>query len=252
MKLFPFAILWIAGSGAAQAEIVVDQQNLAVVREGKRFGISTLVYQPSFVLSRLGQIQSITAGRSGLLSSVDLQLYRFNDANPALPFSVGLVDGEPGDRGVITPLGTFSFTRSDLPTETTAQAGAVFNVDFSSLAYRVTEGQKFSILVSMPPLTTPTSSTISGPTWAFGLQPLDPNDGSALEFLNYTGGFNTVIESDGSRQVTGADRGFRTYVDVGVVPEPASWATMLLGFGAVGYAVRRRRASIRITRVGSI
>ena len=25
------------------------------------------------------------------------------------------------------------------------------------------------------------------------------------------------------------------------VPEPATWAMMLLGFGAVGYAMRRRR-----------
>jgi hypothetical protein len=35
--------------------------------------------------------------------------------------------------------------------------------------------------------------------------------------------------------------------DVGVaaVPEPASWAMMLAGFGAVGYAMRRRKVSYR-------
>ena len=28
---------------------------------------------------------------------------------------------------------------------------------------------------------------------------------------------------------------------MGVVPEPATWAMMLIGFGAVAYAMRRRR-----------
>ena len=29
--------------------------------------------------------------------------------------------------------------------------------------------------------------------------------------------------------------------DIGAIPEPATWATMLLGFGAAGFALRRRR-----------
>jgi hypothetical protein len=32
---------------------------------------------------------------------------------------------------------------------------------------------------------------------------------------------------------------------VGSVPEPASWAMMLVGFGAVGGAVRRQKANVR-------
>jgi hypothetical protein len=36
--------------------------------------------------------------------------------------------------------------------------------------------------------------------------------------------------------------GSTTYnFEVGVVPEPATWAMMLFGFGAVGYSVRRRK-----------
>ena len=35
----------------------------------------------------------------------------------------------------------------------------------------------------------------------------------------------------------------QVYSAAGAVPEPASWMTMILGFGAVGWAVRRRRAA---------
>ena len=34
------------------------------------------------------------------------------------------------------------------------------------------------------------------------------------------------------------------------VPEPATWAMMLLGFGAVGFGMRRQRKSARLVQVG--
>jgi hypothetical protein len=30
------------------------------------------------------------------------------------------------------------------------------------------------------------------------------------------------------------------------IPEPAGWALMMAGFGIVGYAMRRRRATVRL------
>ncbi len=41
------------------------------------------------------------------------------------------------------------------------------------------------------------------------------------------------------------DNGVRVFVNGGAVPEPASWGLMLLGFGAVGAALRVRRRSVR-------
>lgn len=35
----------------------------------------------------------------------------------------------------------------------------------------------------------------------------------------------------------------------GVVPEPATWAMMLMGFGAAGYAIRRRRRSASLPQL---
>lgn len=37
-------------------------------------------------------------------------------------------------------------------------------------------------------------------------------------------------------------------IDAGAVPEPATWAMMLVGFGAAGYAMRIRR-SARVSRI---
>ncbi len=36
---------------------------------------------------------------------------------------------------------------------------------------------------------------------------------------------------------------------VGAVPEPATWAMMLLGFGGIGYSMRRRRKSTMIAQL---
>jgi hypothetical protein len=49
-----------------------------------------------------------------------------------------------------------------------------------------------------------------------------------LNFTNLTGGPNEGI--------------FLDAISITAVPEPATWAMMLLGFGAIGFAMRRRRS----------
>ena len=51
-----------------------------------------------------------------------------------------------------------------------------------------------------------------------------------------------------------SDIGFATtiisnFIAPSAVPEPASWAMMLLGFGAIGYSMRRRRISVRLAEL---
>jgi opacity protein-like surface antigen len=43
---------------------------------------------------------------------------------------------------------------------------------------------------------------------------------------------------------TGVDGQMGGHIDIRAVPEPATWAMMLLGFGVVGFAMRRRRAPV--------
>ena len=68
---------------------------------------------------------------------------------------------------------------------------------------------------------------------------------SDLDWITYSGNFvasNTSTILTFNNRVGGANEGvFLDAVSVqGAVPEPATWALMILGFGAVGVAMRRR------------
>lgn len=226
----------------AQAALVLDQQATAQPKPGFVLRGSSVFYQPSFAVGRLGQMQSVTAGTSGLLSKVDFQMFR-SAGFPDLAFSISIVDGEPGLTGPINRVGTRNFTKGELPTLDEIANGGFFSVDVSAFGYEVTPGQKFSLLLELPPKeTSPTSPTISGPFWIYGIEP-DDLSFYPPGFITYAGGFNTVIESDGVRQITGADRGFRTFVETSAIPEPSSWALMIAGFGLAGATLRQRRAA---------
>ena len=75
------------------------------------------------------------------------------------------------------------------------------------------------------------------------------SDDGLTEFFNisgvpiYTGVLNSIV-------VTGVSRGFGSYGGnatflPGAVPEPATWAMLIVGFGLVGAAMRSRKAGVR-------
>lgn len=73
--------------------------------------------------------------------------------------------------------------------------------------------------------------------------------------VSFTGGQNTLTLSDfvARWQSTGANlqgSASGTGTITPAVPEPGTWAMMLLGFGAIGYAMRRRRADMRVALAG--
>lgn len=246
-SIFVAAVVALAAPVGAAVEI--DQTNLVTVPEGAVLTGVALNYQPNFTVSRVGQMQSITVVKSGLLTGVDLQLFRFNGAQPDLAFSVSLVDGEPGASGTITVVGRRDYVKANLPLAAAIVNGGVFHVDFSSFGYSVSAGQKFSVLVSLPPrVTGATDPTITGPIWAYGYGIPIGDEGDLTENpLFYDRGFNTLIDSAGVRVVSGADRGFRTYVDVAAVPEPGSWALLIGGFALSGAALRTRRSRLSLS-----
>jgi hypothetical protein len=78
--------------------------------------------------------------------------------------------------------------------------------------------------------------------------------GGAFEvaFINnvpiIAGQLNRLVVNGVSRG-NGAYGGQATFTPVNsAVPEPATWAMMIMGFGVVGYAMRRRRTAVRFTQ----
>ena len=68
----------------------------------------------------------------------------------------------------------------------------------------------------------------------FGFQAIN---GESILNLHYAFSGGTESEADALRQV-------RIIPFGSAIPEPSSWAMMMLGFGAAGYALRRRRKSV--------
>jgi hypothetical protein len=103
------------------------------------------------------------------------------------------------------------------------------------------------------------SSTIDGPddvdiTAAFLtgtgiLNPInllaDPANTDLVESFSLTGlpltAGTYTLTIEGTRSTAGV---FGGHVSFDAVPEPATWALMLLGFGAVGWQLRRRRSQV--------
>ncbi len=95
-----------------------------------------------------------------------------------------------------------------------------------------------------------TSAILTGPGGPFEL--MEEFDNGIAEFWQLSGGLTLaagtyVLTINGNNSSTGSLGGTVTINTAvpdpqnTVVPEPATWAMMLLGFGAAGYAMRRRR-----------
>lgn len=208
----------------ATAAIVLDQDNLMTVTPG--FG------QYSSVLGTAGnywQAQIVQAGVTGTLSRVDLQVRSFASATGSLILEL-----------VNLPLPTVAGSGFVVGPLSTAFDGQTLSVDVSSANFAVTAGSSFALL-----LRSETISTANRFGWLFGEA---DDQGNNIYTRDYAAGVNNIFNLDapplynvGAWGETGFDRGFATYVNTGAVPEPASWALMIAGFGMTGAALRRRR-----------
>ena len=88
-----------------------------------------------------------------------------------------------------------------------------------------------------------TSAILSGPGGPYALN--EDVDNGIVEFWSLSSLFleagQYTLTIMGDNRSTGSLGGT---VTINAVPEPGTWAMMLLGFGAAGYAMRRRRAPV--------
>lgn len=142
----------------------------------------------------------------------------FGDDTVSADLAGGVINPIPGASGAftrtfnfLTPVG-FNLTSIDISSVLVGSSNLT-NIDFSSVTLN---GIAFNILST-------------------GVQ----------EFRNLlnqsltTGALNTLVVNG----TTGGDAAFSgnlSFASVSAVPEPSTWAFMLVGFGAVGYSMRKR------------
>jgi len=190
-------------SSASAAEIV-DQSNLATTALGPILASTVSASRPD--------VQTVTAGATGTLAEVDLQLTYGGTSGT---FNLSIYNGDyaqaagsfftpvPGGGGTL--IGTVSIPTSSL-TPLNAPAGAVTRLDVSSLGFQVTSGQTFSLLATL-------SGTTSSAFYVLGNE-ATPGDPNSLVGLDYTRGYNAIGAVGGGFIATSDDRGFQTLVDV--------------------------------------
>ncbi len=95
-----------------------------------------------------------------------------------------------------------------------------------------------------------TSAILTGPGGPFELiKSFDNGTVELFQLSNFfldAGTFTLTI--NGMNDATGSLAGTVT-IGAGAVPEPGTWGMMLIGFGAVGYGMRRRRKSAHLPQI---
>ncbi len=235
----------LAVSTPANAAVIIDQDALVptppvlgrvVLTIGDRTPAPGST-APALVNARVGQ--SVTAGVTGILNAIEVQGPFWNPAfGTAHAFRLSLFDGDLG--GTHSLVDTIDIPASGFfPTNAALNSATTFFFSVSSVGYAVRPGSKFSF-----------TAELLGPPGASGLITIGNVSGTrtspVFEYNNYAGGSAYFSNNGSEYAATPRDVGFRTYVDemsVPAVPEPATWAMMLLGFGAVGYSVRSKKVS---------
>ena len=213
----------------AAAVVVLDQDNIMPIA-------GPVVASSIGLAVERRQAQIVTAGQTGKLVRVDLQLGR-GGAGTA-PLALELVRGGAASLPMVDSATPFLISAIP-PTSATS----LISIDVSSANFMLTAGEQFMLYLRATDY-----ATANRLTWVIGYgngQDLDNDGFEDTTTRPYAGGENYLRDTISNQQWlrTGFDRGFATYVDVagGAVPEPASWALMIAGFGMTGAVLRRRR-----------
>ena len=218
------ATAMMAGSG--EAAVVLDQSTFTANGNGSGEVLSEEIHTSSYNYSLVqSELETVTAGVTGQLDELDLKINQ--SAGPGA-FQVVVFNG-----GQVPGQAAYDYGPAVYTADLTAAPGApqLFEINLASANFDVAAGQVFS----------------------FSIRPDgDPSVYDDVDYQStatpYAGGRNYISGNSGLPYTYYSYRGtaqFQTYVDTGphaaAAPEPASWALMIIGLGAVGGTMRRRR-----------
>ncbi len=146
---------------------------------------------------------------------------------PPLQFHTAI---EPASTvGHSSTLGDFTLSTNTCISNGGALSNGTFTINFGADAFNGTFNGG----------STPTGTPgISDTSWLFTIL------GGTGRFLGATGTLDGTGTADATTRPTHVAINFSGNLNTPAVPEPASWALMILGFGAVGLVVRRRSGRV--------
>jgi PEP-CTERM motif len=229
MKFGRSAVIAFAAlvANPVSAAVVVDQDAFIALPGGQPafgwIGMTTgsRLAPGATVPTRTVLGQTVTAGLAGILTSIELQY------SPTLEIQLRLYAGDPPP----SQIGGIYFTGTRSGTN-----GLIF--DLSSYGYAVQPGQRFSFDL-LYQAGQNASAFIGIGTFEGAVPPAPP---PITKYVDYSGGSIFMYRDDGPAPIpVSRDIAFRTTVNVAapVVPEPGTWAMMIVGFGMVGASIRR-------------
>ncbi len=236
MRFFTaFLLLFSLSAAPLQAAVLIDQDYLLStdVANGLAVPVGNIPYYD--VPSSFSLIQTFTAGTTGTLSLLQFQGGKAYDTLGQLTMS--LIDGDydAGARTIVTT-STLDFNQLALITP-----GAPPLIDFAlgSAEYQVAPGQRYSVVFDA-------ASPDQFGFLAMYIGAGTPQDDGTTLFTGsgYNGGVSlAAVNGILTFPTYDYDVGFRSYVDAAstaAVPEPASWAMLIAGFGMIGLMIRRK------------
>jgi hypothetical protein len=203
------------GASAANAGVILDQASMPETGPTTSLGGFSLL--PGLMFG-----QTFTAGMTGLLARVDLGIFYNKRRQGPGGFWVTL-EQTPG-----VALASRHVNYSDAVFQDLPDFEDFTQLNFAPAGIHVVSGQSYRIILKVDS-NTPMPAAAA---W------LDFANGS---IVNYAAGTALLYNSLGEQPQRSFDFGFRTYL--ASVPEPATWAFMILGLGATGAALRRRTTS---------